>query len=154
MAMPKYQFRLETLRKVRGARRDERRAALAEAYQAGALLDERQTELAAEQTELRALQRSAASGHLLDVNQLLEAQRYELVLRARGQEIANQRALLETETERRRQALVEADRDVRALDHLDDRHRREHQRQAQRAEQKQLDETAAQRHNRHLSRPA
>jgi flagellar export protein FliJ len=152
--MPKYQFRLETLRKVRQARRDERRVALAEAYQAGELLDKRQAELAAEQSELRAFQRSAGNGHLLDVNRLLEAQRYELVLKARGQEIASQRALLETETERRRQALVESDRDVRALDRLDDRHRREHQRQAQRAEHKQLDEAAVQRHTRQLSRPA
>lgn len=152
--MPKYKFRLETLQNVRQARRDERRVSLAEAFQAGALLDERQAELAAERTELRALQRSAGSGQFLDVNRLLEAQRYELVLKARGQEIANQRSLLETETERRRQALVEADRDVRALELLDDRQRREHQRQALRAEYKQLDETAAQRHIRQSRRPA
>jgi flagellar export protein FliJ len=152
--MPKYKFRLETLRNVRQARRDERRIALAEAFQAGDLLDERQAELAAEQTELRTLQRSAGSGRFLDVNRLLEAQRYELVLKVRGQEIANQRALLETETERRRQALVEADRDVRALQLLDERQRREHQRQARRAEYKQLDETAAQRHIRQTRRPA
>lgn len=152
--MPKYKFRLETLRNVRQARRDERRVALAEAFQAGELLDERQADLAAEQTDLRALQRVATSGQFLDVNCLLEAQRYELVLKARGQEIANQRALLETETERRRQALVEADRDVRALDLLDERQRGEHRRQTLRAEHKQLDETAAQRHQRQLARPA
>jgi flagellar export protein FliJ len=110
--------------------------------------------LAGEQAELRALQRSAAGGQFLDVNRLLEAQRYELVLKARGQEIANQRALLETETERRRQALVEADREVRAMDLLDERQRREHQRKARRAEHKQLDETAAQRHLRKSMRPA
>ena len=152
--MPKYKFRLETLRKVRQARRDERRVALAEAFQAGELLEQRQADLAAEQTELRALQRSAVNGQVLEVNRLLEAQRYELVLKARGQEIANQRTLLETETERRRQALVESDRDVRALDVLDERHRREHQRQALRAEHKQLDEVAAQRHIRQSPRPA
>jgi flagellar export protein FliJ len=152
--MAKYKFRLETLRNVRGARRDERQVALAEALKAGELLAERQAELAAEQIELRELQRSAASEHILDVNRLLEAQRYELVLKARDQEIANQRALLETETERRRQALVEADRDVRALDLLDERHRREHQREAMRAEHKQLDETAAQRHLRQRARSA
>jgi flagellar export protein FliJ len=152
--MPKYKFRLETLRKLRQLRRDERRVALAEAFQAGELLDERQAELAAEQTELRALQRSATNGEFVDVNRLLEAQRYEVVLKAHNQEIANQRALLETETERRRQALVEAERDVRALDLLDERRRGEHRRQAHRAEHKQLDEVAAQRHVRQLPRPA
>jgi flagellar protein FliJ len=152
--MPRYKFRLETLRKVRQARRDERRVALAEAFQAGELLEQRHADLAAEQSELRALQQSAVNEQVLDVNRLLEAQRYELVLKARGQEIANQRALLETETKRRRQALVESDRDVRALDLLDERHRREYQRQALRAEHKQLDEVAAQRHIRRSPRPA
>jgi flagellar export protein FliJ len=152
--MPKYKFRLETLRKVRQARRDERRLSLAEAFQAEELLVARQAELTAEQNELRALQRSATSAKFLDVNRLLEAQRYELVLKSRGQEITNQRALLETETERRRQALVEADREVRALDLLDERQRREHQRHASRVEHKQLDETAAQRHTRQSTRPA
>jgi flagellar protein FliJ len=150
--MPQYKFRLETLRQVRHARRDERRLALAEAFRADELLTERQAELATERSQLRALQQSAASGQILDVNRLLEAQRYELVLRARGQEIANQRALLETETERRRQALVEADRDVRALDLLDERQRTEHQRRSLRNENKQLDEIAVQRHVRQSPR--
>jgi flagellar export protein FliJ len=152
--MPKYQFRLETLRKVRAARRDERRVALAEAFHASELLGLRQAELAGEQAELRALQRSAAEGQFLDVNRLLEAQRYELVLKARGQELANQRALLETETERRRQALVESDREVRAMDLLDERQRRDHQRKSLRSEHKQLDETAGQRHMRKSTRTA
>ena len=150
--MPQYKFRLETLRKVRHARRDERRLALAEAFRADELLTERQAELATERSQLRALQQSAASGQILDVNRLLEAQRYELVLRARGQEIANQRALLETETERRRQALVEADRDVRALDLRDERQHTEHRRRSLRNENKQLDEIAVQRYVRQSPR--
>jgi flagellar export protein FliJ len=152
--MSQYKFHLETLRKVRQARRDERRLALAEALRADELLSERQADLATEKSELRALQRSAASGQFFDVNRLVEAQRYELVLRARGQEIANQRALLETETELRRQALVEADRDARALDLLDERQRTEHQRRSLRQQNKQLDEIALQRHARQSPRLA
>jgi flagellar export protein FliJ len=150
--MSNYKFRLETLRKVRQARRDERRLALAEAFRADELLTERQAEVAVEKTQLRALQQSAAKGQFLDLNRLLEAQRYELVLRARDQEIANQRTLLETETERRRQALVEADRDARALDLLDERQRGEHKRHSLRIETKQLDEIAVQRHIRQSPR--
>jgi flagellar export protein FliJ len=148
--MSQYKFRLETLRKLRQARRGERRISLAEAFRADELLSERQEEVAAEKSQLRALQLAAASEQNLDVNLLLEAQRYELVLRARDQEIANQRALLETETERRRLALVEADRDVRSLDLLDERQRSEHQRNMRRTENKQLDEIAVQRHARPL----
>jgi flagellar FliJ protein len=140
--MAKYKFRLATLQKVREARRDRERAALAEAFRAEQVVADRQAELAAEAAELLALQRSAVSGRVLDVNQLLEAQRYELVLRARGIELARQEAILATETERRRQLLIEADRDVRVLERLDDRHHLEHQRQERRSEIKQLDEIA------------
>ena len=112
----RYKFRLETLRKVREARRDQARVALAEAFRAEQVLIDRRAELAAEGIALREVQRSAAAGRYLDVNRLLEAQRYELLLAARGQELAKQTALVAAEIEHRRQALVEADRDVRVLE--------------------------------------
>jgi flagellar export protein FliJ len=143
--MAKYKFRLETLRKVREMARDQRRAALAEGFRAAEVLAAKREELAVEASELRGLQRSAAAGRYLDVNRLLEAQRYELLLKSRGEELAKQSALLAAEIERRRQTLVEADRDVRVLELLDERHRREHDRRQHRLETKQLDETAVQR---------
>jgi flagellar FliJ protein len=141
--MAKYKFRLATLQKVREARRAQQRQALAEAFRAEEVLSENRTALAAEESELRALQRSATNGKYLDVNRLLEAQRYELLLKAFGQELAKQAMLLAAETERRRQLLVEADRDVRVLELLDERHREEHRRRQQRMDLKQLDEAAA-----------
>ncbi len=140
--MAKYKFRLDTLRKVRQGRRRQQRQALAEAFRAEQVLSESRAELATEETELRAMQRSANSGRYLDVNRLLEAQRYELLLKARGEELAKQATLLAAETERRRQLLVEADRDVRVLELLDERHREEHKRRMQRLDVKQLDEAA------------
>lgn len=140
--MAKYKFRLETLRKVRKARRDQQRASLAEAFRAEQVLAERRAQLAVEEQAMRELQRSAAAGRYLDVNRLLEAQRYDLLLKAQSQESAKQAALLAAETERRRQTLVEADRDVRVLELLDDRHRRAHVREEQRKETKRLDEIA------------
>jgi len=140
--MAKYNFRLKTLQKVREAHRDQQRASLAEAFRAEQVLAENRAELAAEQQSLRELQRSAAAGQYLDVNRLLESQRYDLLLKAQSQELAKQATLLAAETERRRQILVEADRDVRVLELLDERHRRAHDRNEQRAETKQLDETA------------
>jgi flagellar export protein FliJ len=140
--MAKFKFRLETLQKVREATRDERRVALAEAFRAAELLAAMREELAAEEAELRDVQRSAAAGRYLDVNRLVEAQRYELLLRSRGEELAKQAALLAAEIERRRRTLVEADRDVRVLDKLDERQRREHARRQARLEARQLDEAA------------
>ena len=140
--MAKYRFRLATLQKVREARRTQQRQALAEAFRAEQVLSESRVALTAEEAELRAMQRSASAGKYLDVNRLLEAQRYEMLLKARGQELAKQATLLAAETERRRQVLVEADRDVRVLELLDERHREEHSRRRQRTEMKQLDEAA------------
>jgi flagellar export protein FliJ len=140
--MAKYKFRLGTLQKVREAHRDQQRASLAEAFRAEQVLAENRAEIAAEEQRLREMQRAAASEKYLDVNRLLEAQRYDLLLKAQSQELAKQAVLLSAETERRRQAVVEADRDVRALELLDEKHRRAHDREAERAEMKRLDEAA------------
>src|ERR1700750_2508575 len=113
--MAKYKFRLETLQKVREAHRDSQRASLADAFRAEQVLAEHRAQLVVEERSLRELQRSAAEGRYLDVNRWLEAQRYELLLKAQSQELAKQATLLAAETERRRQMLVEADREVRVL---------------------------------------
>jgi flagellar FliJ protein len=141
--MAKYKFRLATLQKVREARRDRERTSLAEAFRAEQILAERRAALVDEERVLRESQREAASQRYLDINRLLEAQRYELVLKGQQLELARQEAALATETERRRQLLIEAERDVRVLDLLDERHRQTHQREQQRKEMQQLDEVAS-----------
>jgi flagellar export protein FliJ len=151
--MSKYKFRLATLQKLREARRNQERTALAEAFRAEQILAEHRSELFAEQTALRNLQRDASAGRYLDVNRLLEAQRYELVLKTREQELARQKELLAVETERRRQAVVEADREVRVLELLDERHRKQHQQDELSKEIKQLDEAALNRRVRQAFQP-
>jgi flagellar FliJ protein len=140
--MAKYKFRLETLQRIREARRDEERAALAEAFRAEKILAESRAELAAEESAVRELRRSATTGPYTDVNRLLETQRYELLLKAQSEQMAKQAMLLAAETERRRQILVEADREVRVLERLDERQEREFNLNAERREAKRLDEIA------------
>ncbi len=140
--MAKYKFRLKTLQRLRETRRDQQRAYLAEAFRAEQLLAEQRMELAEELTTVRELQRSASAGRYLDVNRLLEAQRYDLLLKSRSQELEKQSTLLAAEIERRRQLLVEADRDVRLMEKLDERQHREFAREMQRRETRQLDEAA------------
>jgi len=141
----KYKFRLATLQRLREARRDEHRAALAEAFRAEHLLAESRAEIAAETEAVRELRRAATAEHYLDVNLVLEAQRYELLLKAQGQDLAKQSILLAAETERRRQTLVESDREVRALELLDERKQQEFNLEQQRQEIKVLDEIATNR---------
>ncbi|MBW8885733.1 MAG: hypothetical protein JF612_13365, partial [Planctomycetia bacterium] len=121
--MAKYRFRLETLQKVREARRDQQRASLAEAYRAEQILDENLSQLVHEQAALRELQRSATGAKYRDINRVLEVQRYDLLLKAQQQELGKQAVLLAAESERRRQVLVDADREVRVLELLDKKHR-------------------------------
>ena len=140
--MSKYQFRLETLRRLRVVHRDQQRSALADAFRAEQVLVERRAELVREQAELRGIQLAAIGSPHLNVNQLVEAQRYQTILVVQEQQLADQERRLAEEIERRRLVLVEADRAVRVLDLLDEKHRREHRRQAERQETKRLDEVA------------
>ncbi|MEX2091762.1 MAG: flagellar FliJ family protein [Pirellulales bacterium] len=146
--MSKYRFRLETLEKLRIAQRDQHRAALADGYHAEQILTDQRAALAAEAAALRESQRVVLASPRLDVNQLVEAQRYDMVLHAQQQQLKDQAARLAVEVERRRLAVVEADRAVRVLDKLDERRRAEHRKQQERLEHRLLDEVASTRHRR------
>ncbi len=80
----------------------------------------------------------------VDIDRLVEAQRYELVTRAQQGKIAQQRETVAGEIERRRQALVEADREVRVLEKLRERQVEQHRREEEVREARRLDEVATQ----------
>jgi flagellar export protein FliJ len=141
--MAKYRFRLTTLRKLRESHRDELRGKLAEAFQAAQLLDEQQLAVAEEMTALQESQRRATSGETTSVSALLEVQRYQAVLRSQQGTLRDQAKLLATEVERRRQSVVEADRQVRVLEKLDERQRLNHQQVQNRVEAREMDEIAS-----------
>jgi len=143
--MSKYRFRLETLQKLRSARRDELRGALADAYRAEQILADQRTALGGEMAALRESQRATLTAATLDVNQLIESQRYEMVLEAQQRLLTDQAQRLAIEVERRRLAVVEADRSVRVLEKLDERRRTEHRKDQERRETKEIDEIAVMR---------
>lgn len=143
--MSKYRFRLETLQKLRSAQRDQLRGALADAYRAEQILTDQRTALRDEVAALRESQRAALTAPTLNVNQVVEAQRYEMVLDAQQRLLSEQAHRLAVEVERRRLAVVEADRSVRVLEKLDERRRTEHRKEAARIEFKELDEIAVMR---------
>lgn len=140
--MSKYRFRLETLQKLRSARRDELRAALADAYRAEQILTDQRAALTAEAAALRESQRAALAAPQMDANRLVEVQRYETVIEAQQRLLAEQAGRLAIEVERRRLAVVEADRAVRVLEKLDERRRTEHRKEQDRLLTKELDEIA------------
>jgi flagellar FliJ protein len=140
--MPRFRFRLQTLQRLRETTRDDLRARLAEAYQAERILAEQRAAVAAETAALTEAQRRLMIDGALDVTRLLESQRYQRLLEAQGRTLAEQTAKLAHEIESRRQAVVEADRQVRVLNKLHERRRREHQDAEQAAESRRLDEIA------------
>jgi flagellar FliJ protein len=141
--MARFRFRLQTLRRIREMSRDELRVRLAEAFQAEQILAEQRAAVDAEAAALAAQRRQMMLDGALDVNRLLESQRYQLLLEAQSGTLAEQAAKLADEVELRRQAVVEADRQVRVLDKLRERRLRQHEQAQQAAEAKRMDEIAA-----------
>ena len=142
--MPPFHFRLETLLRLRIAERDQRRADLAKALRAEEMLRaddqavERQQSAAAEKS------RQLKSPGAADVDALLQSHRFELALATQRRTLASQVMQVQAEADRRRQALVEADRQVRVLEKLRERQAAAHRREAERLDVKQYDELAAQ----------
>lgn len=141
--MARFKFRLQTLRRIREIYRDEQRGRLATAFEAERILQQQRDALAAEAAEHLENQRRAMREGLIDVNWMLTTQRYQLALEAQSSVLRQQAAKLAEEVERRRVALVEADREVRVLDKLEERQRAQHRIGAVRAETKLLDEVAS-----------
>ena len=142
--MARFTFRLAALLHLRETRRDECRATLAEAYRTDEALARQFDDLCRDRDALRNFWRLKASPGAVDIDRLVEAQRYELVIRARQQDLARQRETLAAEIERRRQAVVEADREVRVLENLRTRQAEQHRRDEELCEAKRLDEVATQ----------
>jgi flagellar FliJ protein len=140
--MPRFRFRLQTLQRLRETTRDELRARLAEAYEAERILADQRAAVAAETAALADVQRRLMADGALDVTRLLDGQRYQRLLEAQSRTLAEQAARLAEEVETRRQAVVEADRQVRILEKLRERRLRQHQDAEQAAEARRLDEIA------------
>jgi flagellar export protein FliJ len=138
--MPRFQFRLATLLRLRELARDERRALLAEALRLADQVRARQQETTALVESTRKLQRPSAGA--IDVDGLLNATRYELVLRAELQQLEMQQATIGVEIEKRRQALIEADREVRSLERLRETQQERHLAEEEERARKELDEIA------------
>jgi flagellar FliJ protein len=137
-----FRFRLQPLLQLRESERDQRRADLAKALRAEEVLRGELEKLRAQQREAAGRAQALKAPGAADIDALLGMHRYEVLLAAQHKQLANQLAQVEAECERRRLALVEADRGVRVLEKLRERRAAEHQRQELRREAKQLDEVA------------
>jgi flagellar FliJ protein len=139
--MKKFQFRLETLLRLREAVRDERRSQLADAFRVLETLAEQDSKLTREMNELRSTVRSRTGA--IDVDHLLNSQRYEMVLQLERQKLQQQQLTVNAEIEKRREALVAADQEVRSLEKLRESQSLRHRAEIEQREMKEMDEVAA-----------
>jgi flagellar protein FliJ len=145
--MSTFRFRLQTVLRLRIAARDERRAELGRALRAAEVLREQQAKVVADlsdnQLAIREfMMRQAASSSGVNVDRLLNAHRHSLVLKAQSSQLAQQQKQIAVEIAKRQAALVEADRDVRVLEKLQERGQQEHELLDLAKEQRDLDEIA------------
>lgn len=140
--MPPFRFRLETLKKIHESTRDERRRHLLEAQQAHDTLQTRLDELRNDLVGAKQLTSQTLSGGTVNVDRLLDDQRYELVLLAEQQMIRQQSKSVAEEIDRRRQTLVAADREVRVLERLRETQKERHDAETALREQQVIDEVA------------
>lgn len=141
--MARFRYRLATLLRLKESARDEKRAQLAEAYRAAEILVERLREVDDELAVTRTQAQQIAQTGTIDIDYLMNSHRYERVLRAQRNMIEQQQQQIAAEVERRRIALVEADRQVRVLEKLREKKLHEHVQREDRRDQKLMDELAA-----------
>lgn len=146
--MGKFKYRLETLLKLRETTRDERRSDLAQAQRADDILHERQTTIDQQRHELLESTRNSIRPGPVNLEHLVNCQRYDWMLEAEEKVIVEQRQQVAQEIERRRATLVEANREVRILELLKEKQLQRHREEEQRRETILLDEVAIQREHR------
>jgi flagellar FliJ protein len=142
--MPKFDFRLAPLLRLREATRDGWRVELAQSQRTDLELQHQLMQIEQQQKRLQRQWRQAAGPGEVDLPCLAEADRYAASLRAQEEQLRQQRRTLAAEIDRQRQALIEADRDVRTLEKLRENQFQAHCHEENRQDAKRLDEAALQ----------
>ncbi len=140
--MSKFKFRLATLLRLRESARDQRRSQLAEAYRAEETLLDQSRRVGDELAALMQVCREVSGPGELNLDRLLSARRYEVTLRAEQRDLKDKVDAVRAEIDRRREALVAANRAVRVLELLRDRQIEQHREKERIREIKELDEVA------------
>lgn len=140
--MSRFNFRLASLLKLRVHAREARQTELAKALRRLKLVEQARGEVQNELAELDRQMRNSKRASTIDVDRLLDGHRYQLALASRVAELTRAMGEAQQEVERCRLKLVEADRDVKALEKLHEQQLDDHRRSVDLQELKQLDETA------------
>ena len=133
---------LATLINLRRQTLHDRHRHLGEARQAEEVLAEKMTAVESQLADLAETRRRISAAGDCDISLLLAAQRHQGALMLELQTATKQTQLLAQEVERRQNAVVEAEQQVRSLEKLSERKVDQARREAERREAKRLDELA------------
>ncbi|MBM3965891.1 MAG: flagellar export protein FliJ [Planctomycetes bacterium] len=132
-------FRLATLLKIRERERDQAGQAVSDALIAIAKMDDAKRDIDEQNRAMDDLRKQSSHG-LISLGQILDAQRYQLVLAAQAAHIAQDRSLLVQELERRQAKLLKCQQSVKSLEKLRDNRFAAEDDLALKKEQERLDE--------------
>jgi flagellar export protein FliJ len=132
-------FRLKSVLKIRCRERDQAGKDVADANAAISVLDSKLSEIELEERGMESLRRQFSSGAVM-LSQILDAERYQLVLAAQREHILRDRSLLVQELERRQAKLVIKQQAVKVLEKLEQTHQQRVAEMQLRQEQFVLDE--------------
>jgi flagellar export protein FliJ len=139
-----FQFRFSRLLRLRENVRNECRQNLATAQKAEDVIQTRVHAINNTLTDLRSQAQAASRPGQIDIDRLLNADRYEATVAAQLQTALQQRKTAAAEVEHRREELIESDREVKTLEKLHQHQAARHGLAENRREVKQLDEATAQ----------
>ena len=138
-------FRLATLLKIRERDRDLAAKAVQDVRLAIERLDEAQKEIDESNRQMNDARKHSSFG-AINLHQILDAQRYQMVLSAQSDQIADHKGKLNQELERRQFALVQSQKAVKSLEKLRDQRAQAADVLALAKQQERLDEWSSIRH--------
>ena len=138
-----FKFRLEPLITIRDNVLKEKQAELAKAYEARRALEEKQAELEQELAATVAAGRDTIhGGGAISVDYLLSLRRHEGYLMAQQEHIAKTIAAVDEEIERRREAVMEAHRELKTVEKLKEKQKEKYNAELAKKETVMMDEIA------------
>ncbi|MBA2116900.1 flagellar export protein FliJ [Bremerella alba] len=140
--MSKFRFRLETYLRLKIAARDQCRAELAEVLRAEEQLKEHQAGIESDIRDQHAFIRGRTEAGALNIDLITASQREVMFLKSLQIEKQQLMLKLRPHIQQRRQALIDADHEVRTLEKLKEQKQEQHIKLEAAIEAKQMDEIA------------
>lgn len=149
-----FRFRLQPLQKIRENIRQERQTELAKALEAEAVVREKIESIGREIVATKEDGRKQAAAGKINVDYLVALRRHEAYLIVQKAEAEQKLEQVLVEVERRRLAVVEADKEVKIMEKLHEKLKERHENELSAKEVMELDEIASQRAARKLMQEA